>query len=199
MIEKKRPREYDTFCGTLCNLFDKDWAKVGDKVETGWGFLSHIPDSGWNPMTKIAVDTWDSWPRNWVKAVSEIYGLWKSQERIERSVTDCEHCNGNGFFSGIKAAEIRTGIFVKYRYTFRCGACRNWFGTLGEKIPAALPIEVKANGFEIDIYSKPMPTEERQHSLKEILESVTHRVNPKTKRPDIQPVRESFDDREIPF
>ena len=199
MNEIKPDRKYyDIFCGEVCNLFDRDWDKIQNRVDSGWEFLGHIPEIAWKPMTKLAVDTWENWPRNWVKSVKEIYGLWKNEEKIERAVTDCEYCNGNGYFSGKKKAEVKPGVFMEYCYTFRCSGCRNWFGKLGEKIPANYPFEVKTHGFVLDIYPKPISEEQKQHSLIGILEGIGQRTNPKKPREEFARMRESFVD-ETPF
>ena len=186
-------KEYKDFCADLVRNFDKDWAKVGLKVDFGYQFLEHVPLNAWHPMVTLAVDHWEGWPRNWVRAVKEICQLWKAQEHIERSVTDCEKCNGNGFFSGTKMVEVKPGIFVSYRHTWRCAACRNWFGVMGEKIPAGYPLEIKSQGFEIDIYQKPMPRDQRSFDLTQIIDMAGHRVNQKTDRPDYLPYREFGD------
>ena len=68
---------YKAFCGDLVKNFDKDWSKIGGKLDFGWKFLEHIPDAAWKPMIQIAISSWDGWPRNWVKAVKEIYEHWR--------------------------------------------------------------------------------------------------------------------------
>jgi hypothetical protein len=71
------PKEYKEFCGDLVRNFDKDWSKVGLKVDFGYQFLGHVPLHAWRPMVKLAVDQWEGWPRNWTKAVKEIYEMWR--------------------------------------------------------------------------------------------------------------------------
>jgi hypothetical protein len=68
---------YKLFCGDLVKNFDKDWFKVGSKLEFGFQFLEHVPEHAWKPMVKIAINQWDGWPRNWAKAVKEIYETWR--------------------------------------------------------------------------------------------------------------------------
>jgi hypothetical protein len=68
---------YKLFCGDLVKNFDKDWFKVGSKLEFGFQFLEHVPEHAWRQMVKLAIDQWDGWPRNWAKAVKEIYELWR--------------------------------------------------------------------------------------------------------------------------
>lgn len=69
--------DYKAFCGDLVKNFDKDWAKVGSKLDFAWKFLEHIPAQAWRQMVKIAVDQWDSWPRNWAKSVKAVYEEWR--------------------------------------------------------------------------------------------------------------------------
>ncbi len=68
---------YKLFCGDLVKNFDKDWFKVGSKLEFGFQFIEHVPEHAWRQMVKLAIDQWDGWPRNWAKAVKEIYELWR--------------------------------------------------------------------------------------------------------------------------
>jgi hypothetical protein len=187
---QKLTAEYNKFAGTVCNAFGKDWDKARDQVETSYQFLGHIPDEAWRPMTPLAVDHLESWPKNFVKSVKEVYSLWKTEARIERNVTNCEYCNDNGYFSGVKYAEVKPSIFSKYSYTWRCSGCRNWFGILGDRIPKAFPLEIKSQGFKIELYGKPMPKSAERKDLLGVLESVGQRVNPKTDRPEYMPYRE---------
>lgn len=187
-------REYLSFCGTLANVFDREWSRIEDRITAGWKFLEHVQDTAWKPMTPIAIDKWESWPRNWVRGVKEVYGLWKIEAKIARSTTNCEYCNGNGWFSGIKRIEVKPGIVVAYRFTFRCANCRNWFGVLGERVPMAYPLEVKSDGFQLDIYQQPIPAEVRRYSLAEIAAGIGQQVNLPAPRPAIQHYRDPGDE-----
>lgn len=187
-------KAYKAFCGDLAKNFNIDWAKHVSKLDFAFRFLEHIPEIAWKPMVQIAVNRWDGWPRNWTKAIKEVYRLYQRDAQIERAVTDCEYCNGNGFFSGVKHAEIKPGVFSKYSYTWRCAGCRNWFGVLGDKIPKSFPLEIKSQGFKIELYGKPMPKSAERKDLLGMLESVGQRVNPKTDRPEYMPYREPGED-----
>ena len=86
-------RGYKTFCGTLCDIMDKDWGKQEDKFAASWPFLNHIPPIAWKPMVSIAVEKWDGWPKNWAKCVKEVYELWRggshhSTVKYERDYDD---------------------------------------------------------------------------------------------------------------
>ena len=179
-------QSYKTFCSTMCDLFDRDWEKYSDRMAVGYYYLKHIPAQAWEPMVQMAVDKWENWPRNWVKAIKELYHAWQNEAKVVRKITDCDYCNSNGFFSGVKWAEVKPGKFSSYSYTWRCGACRNWFGVLGTKVPMSWPLEVKSMGFEIFLYSKPIPEDAKYYDLRQTIESVGSRVNEKTNRPEIQ-------------
>lgn len=86
-------RGYKAFCGTLCDIMDKDWSKQEDKFAASWQFLNHIPTIAWKPMVGIAVEKWDGWPKNWAKCVKEVYELWRggshhSTVKYERDYDD---------------------------------------------------------------------------------------------------------------
>lgn len=71
------PKEYKEFCSDLVRSFDKDWTKTQLKMDFAYKFLEHIPLHAWQQMVKIAIETWDGWPRNWAKANKEIYETWR--------------------------------------------------------------------------------------------------------------------------
>jgi hypothetical protein len=76
------PKEYKDFCSDLARNFDKEWGKVQLKVDFGYQFLEHVPLHAWKPMVKIAVDQWEGWPRNWAKAVKDIYETWRRDAHL---------------------------------------------------------------------------------------------------------------------
>lgn len=183
-------REYMSFAGTVANVFNHDWGKVQDRIAAGWPFLNHIPDDAWKPMTALAVDRWESWPRNWVRGCREVYAIHKVEAKIERAVTDCEYCNGVGYFTGSKWVDVRPGMTVRYAHTFRCNGCRNWVGKLGTKIPALYPLEAIQEGYHVSVGPKPIPDDAALKPLPELLESIGKRVNPRNDRPAVIPYRE---------
>ena len=188
------PEDYKRFAGSLCDLFDRDWNTNRKRIETGYQFLSHIPEIALKSMVQIAIDKWESWPRNWVKAIKEIYHLWQGEARFKREITNCDYCNSNGFFDGIKYVEVKPDMNVAYSYCWRCAGCRNWFGVLGSNVPIAFPLEMKSQGFKIKLFPKPIPEDSKYFDLKQLLETVGNRTNPKVNRPEIQ----KYED-DIPF
>jgi hypothetical protein len=178
----------DRFAGELSNIFGKDWEKVQDQVDSGFRFLEHISVEAWREMVRVAVDTWEGWPRNWVKAVNEVYQLVKRDVSDNRDLQACTYCNGNGFFSGSKRIEMKPGVYMRYSFVWRCAACRNWYGALSEKIGQAYPLEIKSAGYQVEIYGKIDVSGNIIHrSIDGHLEKIGQRTNPKANRPDFLP------------
>ena len=71
------PEEYKSFCGDLVRSFDKDWSKTQLKIDFAYKFLEHVPLNAWPQMVRLAIETWDGWPRNWAKSVKDIYEAWR--------------------------------------------------------------------------------------------------------------------------
>lgn len=82
---------YKKFATAILDLFDSGWDKYGRKVESGWPFLKHIPTVAYKPMIQLAVDRWDSMPRNWVKNIKEIYESWRSESHHSAVVYNREY------------------------------------------------------------------------------------------------------------
>jgi len=74
--------EYKEFCHDLVRSFDKDWSKTQLKMDFGYQFLEHVPLRAWKPMVKIAIGQWEGWPRNWAKSVKEIYEHWRREAGV---------------------------------------------------------------------------------------------------------------------
>ena len=68
------PKEYLQFASTVANSFGRDWDRVQDQFDTAYQFLKNIPDQAWLPLSQSAVQNWEKWPSNIVKAIREIYG-----------------------------------------------------------------------------------------------------------------------------
>lgn len=65
--------KFKQFCGDLCRNFDKPWDSVGKKLDAAYPFLQHIPDTAWKDLTRLAMERWERWPSNFVKAVLSLY------------------------------------------------------------------------------------------------------------------------------
>lgn len=177
--------EYKKFAAAVANVFSKDWAKIQPQFDACMKFLPSIPNEAWRPMAGIAAESWESWPRNMVRAIKDTYYTWKADAKIARDVTDCEYCNSIGYFSGGIQVEVKPGVRVWYWYTWRCAACSNWRGVVGKRIPDGYPLEIKSRGYEIRTFSKPQADGERR-SLSSMIEMAGRRVNEKVSRPAIQ-------------
>lgn len=182
--------EYTRFAAEIAKLFGKDWDRVQDQVDASWKYMEHIPENAWRGIARLAAEAWESWPRNFPRSVKELYGTWGRQERYTRNSTDCEYCNGIGFFSASKWADVRADLTIRYVYTFRCKACKNWVGKVGTKIPALYPLEAIQEGYHVTVFPKPIPADAALKPLPELLESIGRRVNPRNDRPDVIPYRE---------
>jgi hypothetical protein len=137
-------------------MFDLDWEKYSPRIDA-FEYLNHIPSDAYPGMEQIAVNSWARWPLNFPKAVKEVYEIWRHENKhtARPAGTFCEYCNGVGFFTGIERVAVKPGVSMPYPHTFRCSACRNWFGVLGEAIPSAWPLELKTRGYEVVLYPKP--------------------------------------------
>lgn len=195
-IHPMTPKQaYDAYCGEMTKNFEKPWDKVGQKLDFGYRYLDHIPAHAFKDMAKMAMDAWEKWPSNFVKATKTLYELWRksSPSESQRSAVFCEYCNGNGHFTSIMPVEVKPGILVNYRFSWRCAACSNWFGKLGTDIPARYPLEVKSNGHTIELYPVPpaIATDKADRpdtlDLSQLISLAGVRSNPKTSRPDYQP------------
>lgn len=148
---------YLNFCGDLCRNFDKSWDQVGRKLDFAFQFLGHIPEAAWRPMVGIAVQNWSRWPSNWAKEVREIYEAWRKESGRSHGQGEkrsCSYCLGAGFFTSTVKVDKGGGLVMTERFTWRCGACANWYGVLGEKIPMAYPLEIQTRlKHDIETYS----------------------------------------------
>lgn len=177
--------EYKKFAASVASVFSKDWHKAEAQFEACLKFLPAIPDEAWRPMATIAADTWESWPRNLVRAVKEAFYTWKADAKIRREVTDCEYCNSAGFFSGGRSIEVKPGITVWYWHTWRCGACANWRGVVGTMIPIAYPLEIKMQGFVVQKFAK-MQSDGERMDITTLVAKAGQQVNERVNRPPIQ-------------
>lgn len=185
--------EYKKFAAAVANVFSKDWTKAEAQFEACLKFLPAIPNEAWRPMATAAAETWESWPRNLVRATKELFYRWKADAKVVRQVSECEYCNSVGFFSGGQRIQVKPGIFVWYWHTWRCGACANWRGVVGRMIPMAMPLEVQTHGYVVKKLAK-MQSEGERIDISAMAEVVGQQVNEKTNRPPWINYREPGED-----
>jgi hypothetical protein len=80
--QQKDYAAYIAFAGELARNFDRDWDQVSDRVDAGWIYLQHIKEIAWRGMASVAIDSWDSWPRNWVKNCKAAYEAWRGEHKF---------------------------------------------------------------------------------------------------------------------
>jgi hypothetical protein len=185
--------EYKRFAGAVANVFSKDWVKAEAQFQACIKYLPDIPTEAWRPMAGIAIESWESWPRNLVRAVKDVFYQWKADAKIRREMTDCDQCNSVGFFSAGRNVEVKPGIHVWYWNTWRCAVCGNWRGVVGTMIPIGYPLEIRRDGYTIQKFAK-QQGEGEYRSLDELVKSAGAQVNAPVPRQPIQRYEEN-----IPF
>jgi hypothetical protein len=79
--------------------------------------LSWIPDAAWPDIVSVAIDRWESWPRNFAKAVKALWHEWQSRRKATFEPSECKYCDGEGLLRQDKDG---------YEMTYPCGHCDNW-------------------------------------------------------------------------
>lgn len=166
---RNQSAEYLNFSGKTGKMLGKDWDRIQDQVDSSWTMLSHIPDSAWLEMTQMAVRQWEVWPRNFYRAVSDIYQEW---------------------------ARTRGGSTVYHREDdprFPVGLLWDGFGILDTKGKQAFIAYCDAVHMPLNDRERV----QNKHKLSNIgefskfkLPEIGIRTNPKINRPDVIPYRE---------
>jgi len=99
------------------------------RVDVLFDELSWVPESAWTDIVKNAVEKWDSWPRNFPKAIKALWYDWQAKRRATFETTDCKYCDGEGLLRFDQ--EFPYGI---YEMTCACGHCENWHKQFGESL-----------------------------------------------------------------
>lgn len=159
---------YKRFCGDICRNFDKSWDKVGQRLDFAYEFLSHIPDHAWKQMIPIALRKWERWPSNWVKHVQELYREVPQENRpvVYDRIEDLRfplNLMWDGFWILTKKGEAAFDSF-----------CESVQMPLNDRDRVRNKHRVITSG----------------EAGKYVFPEVGYRVNPKTDRPDIMPMRE---------
>lgn len=169
---------YKSFCGDMVKNFDKDWAKVGGKLDFAWRFLEHIPERAWKDMVRIAIDKWTGWPFNWAKAVKEIYEEWRRDVGISNQLANYDADDDPRFPVALLWEAF--WILKKQGYPQYRTFCDSW------RMPKNDRARVENKHRVIEQHLK--------HRFKLPLESVGQRLNPKTDRPPWLEWREPGED-----
>ena len=172
--------EYTKFCTDLTRSFDKDWSKTQLRMDFSFKFLEHIPSNAWPDMVRIAIERWDGWPRNWVKAVKDVYESWRRDAQF-----------GEGIIKYNKDDDVRFPVNLMQR-AFRILQEQGYIDYV----------------HYCDSVGMPRTDRERVENKHRICQShdegkfslplVGNSVNKNRKGPEIHKVKESFVD-EIPF
>ena len=84
--------------------------------------LKFIPDEAWPEIIDKAVDQWESWPRNFPKAIKFLWAQWRSGHRAEIDYQDCNFCHQTGILEYFKPDEVE---YSPHEVCF-CGYCNNY-------------------------------------------------------------------------
>jgi hypothetical protein len=63
---------YQAFCRSLCSVFSKNPEKMQTMFEDCFLYFADVTVQQWKAMKPLAVNRWEGWPRNFVKAVKEL-------------------------------------------------------------------------------------------------------------------------------
>jgi hypothetical protein len=119
-----------------------------DDAELIWDLVSFIPDNAWPDVTKLCIERWDSYPRNMVMAIKEIWYAYQGDHNAHEDThkTECDYCHDD---TGIIFVESLTPNEDGYldRGVVRCGHCRNWTGSMSEKTQRLKLKEIREKGY----------------------------------------------------
>jgi hypothetical protein len=80
--------------------------------------LRFIPDEAWSDLADKAMLAWDSWPRNFVKAIKFFWYDWQGGRKAEVDFQDCEFCYETGVLDFLQPNELPQSCY--------CGHCNNY-------------------------------------------------------------------------
>ncbi len=84
--------------------------------------LDFIPNEAWPEIIDKAVEEWESWPRNFPKAIKFLWGGWRSGHKAEVDYQDCRFCGETGILEYFKPDETEYSAHE----TCFCGYCNNY-------------------------------------------------------------------------
>jgi hypothetical protein len=85
--------------------------------EIGW-----IPTEAWTEIVDAALEQWDTWPRNFPKAIKFLWGGWRSGHKAEVDYQECRFCGETGILEFFKPDETEYSAHE----TCFCGYCNNY-------------------------------------------------------------------------
>jgi hypothetical protein len=172
--------EYRQFCTDLTKSFDKDWSRTELKMDFAYKYLEHIPSNAWPEMVRIAVEKWDGWPRNWAKAIKEVYEQWRRDAQFT-----------GGFIKYDKDDDIRFPVNLM-QIAFQILDTKGYivYSTYCDSV--GMP---KTDRDRVENKHR-ICKEHEEHKYK--LPEIGHRANRKQPRDEIARLKESFTDQ-IPF
>lgn len=121
-----------------------------EQRDTLFDLCSYVPSEAWPTIVTEAIRVWETWPRNFSKAVKELWQWWldrNPQSQAPHQSTDCPHC---WYSSGYIWAYEPQPTDLPYRplAVFRCGHCSN--APTDNGIPRRRIPDLEASGYTID-------------------------------------------------
>jgi len=85
--------------------------------------LSWIPTEAWADIIDDALDKWDSWPRNFPKAIKALWFVWRDEGRdaVEYEQEECHRCHSEGYLR-YECEDLGQ----RYQGICACGYCHNY-------------------------------------------------------------------------
>ncbi|MCK5488026.1 MAG: hypothetical protein KAI86_17525 [Desulfobacterales bacterium] len=84
--------------------------------------LEFIPDEAWPEIIDKAKEQWESWPRNFPKAIRVLWAGWRKGHKAELDFQDCRFCQETGILEYFKPDETD---YSAHESCF-CGYCNNY-------------------------------------------------------------------------
>lgn len=130
-------------------------AKISpEEVDVLYSDLSFIPSTAWPSIVSLAIQKWDSWPRNLIKETKELWYSWLSSNpkyQAPLQSTICYQCHSSsGFIWARKRVDDLSSPIRDYYATavFRCSHCDN--AQSSKAIPRYTRQQITDLGYEID-------------------------------------------------
>ena len=76
-----------------------------DDLELIYDEIGWIPTEAWTDITDGALEQWDTWPRNFPKAIKGLWAGWRSGHKAEIDFQNCNFCQETGILEYFKPDE----------------------------------------------------------------------------------------------